>query len=73
MMTKWIRHVACLGVMRDAYEVLVRKIEGKRSLGISVYKWGDIIKRVGDGVDWIDLDPGMDRSVTQGWRASCQW
>jgi hypothetical protein len=59
--------------MRNAYEILVKKTEEKRSLRISVYKWVDIIKRDGDGVDWIDLGPGMDRSVTQGWRASCQW
>jgi len=69
---KWIRHVACVGVMRNAYEVLVRKTEEKRSLGIRVYNWGDIIKRDGDGAEWFDLGPGMDRSVTQGCRASCQ-
>jgi len=45
----------------------------KRSLGTSVYKWGNIIKRDGDGVDWIDLGPGRDRFVTQGWRAGCHW
>lgn len=38
-----------------------------------MYKWGDIIKRDGDDVDWIDLGPGMDQSVTQDLRASCQW
>lgn len=70
---KWIRHVACVEVMRSAYEVLVRKTEEETSLGISVYNWGDIIKKDRDCVDWIDLGPGMDRSVTQGWRASCQW
>jgi hypothetical protein len=26
---KWIMHVACVGVMRNAYEVLVRKTEEK--------------------------------------------
>jgi len=50
----------------------LKKTEEKKSLGISVYKWGDI-KRDGDGVNWIDLDPGMYQFVTQGWRASCQW
>lgn len=70
---KCIRHVPVVGVMRNGYEVLVTKTEEKRSLGISVYKWGDIIKRDGDGVDWIDLGPSMDQSVTQGWRAGCQW
>lgn len=62
---KWIRHVACVGVMRNAYEVLVRKTEEKESLGISVYKWGTIIKRDRDGMDWIDWGHGMDRSVTR--------
>lgn len=38
-----------------------------------MYKWGDIIKRVADGEDWVGLGPGMDRFVVQDWRASCQW
>ena len=50
-----------------------KKTEEKRSLGISVYKLVDIIKRDGDAVVWIDLGPGMDWFVTQGWRAGCQW
>jgi len=50
----------------------LEKTEEKKSIGISVYNWGDIIKRDRYGVDWIDLGPGVDRSVTQGWRASCQ-
>jgi hypothetical protein len=57
--------------MRNAYEGT--KTEERRSLGISVYKWGDTIKRDGDGKDWVGLGPGMDRSVAQGWRPSCQW
>jgi hypothetical protein len=48
---KWIRHVACVGVMRNAYEILVEKAGERKSLGTSVYKWGVIIKRDRDGVD----------------------
>jgi hypothetical protein len=32
-MTRWVGHVARVGEKRNAYSVLVRKSEGKRSLG----------------------------------------
>jgi hypothetical protein len=30
---RWAGYVACMGEMRNAYRILVRKPEGKRSLG----------------------------------------
>jgi hypothetical protein len=40
---RWVGHVACMGEMRNAYEILVGKPEGKRSLGRSniniILKW----------------------------------
>jgi hypothetical protein len=30
---KWAGHVACIGVMRNAYQILVEKSERKRQLG----------------------------------------
>jgi hypothetical protein len=30
---KWVKHVACIRRLRDACTVLVRKLEGKRTLG----------------------------------------
>jgi len=31
---EWVGRVACMGEMRNAYKILVRKLEGKRLLGI---------------------------------------
>jgi hypothetical protein len=33
MWMRWVGHVACLGIMRNAYKVLVGKPEGNISLG----------------------------------------
>jgi len=30
---RWARHIACVGEMRNAYNILVGKPEGKRPLG----------------------------------------
>jgi hypothetical protein len=41
---------------RNAYRLLVRKPEGKRSLERQRRKWVDNVKMdVRDGMDWIDL------------------
>jgi hypothetical protein len=58
-----------MGEKRDAYKVLVGKLERKRPLGRPRRRWVDNIKmdlrEVGwDGVDWIDLAQDRDR-----WRA----
>jgi hypothetical protein len=57
------------GEKRDAYRLLVGKLEGKRPLGRPRRKWMDNIKMdLGEigwgGVDWISL--GQDRNR---WRA----
>jgi hypothetical protein len=49
-----------MGVNRNAYRLLVGKLEGKRSLGRLRRRWRDNIKmdfgEVGDGdLDWICL------------------
>jgi hypothetical protein len=49
-----------MGEKRGVYRVLLRKREGKRSLGRTSRKWEDNIKRdpqeVGcGGMDWIEL------------------
>jgi hypothetical protein len=34
-------HVALMGVKRNAYRILVEKLEGKRQLGRSRHRWDD--------------------------------
>jgi hypothetical protein len=51
---------------RNAYRKLVRKPEGKRSLGKPKLRWVDNIKmdlrEIGwDGKDWIDLTQDWDQ------------
>jgi len=51
---------------RDVYRVLVRKPEGKRSLGRTRRRWEDNImmdfQEVGcGGMDWIDMAQDRDR------------
>jgi hypothetical protein len=41
---KWAGHVARIGEKRNAYGILVRKPEGKRSLGRPRRRWVDSIK-----------------------------
>jgi hypothetical protein len=43
-MMRWAGHVVRMGEMRNAYNILVVKPEGKRSLGISGRRWEDTIK-----------------------------
>jgi hypothetical protein len=62
-------HVALMGEKRNAYRILVAKLEGKRPLGRPRRMWVynikiDLRKTGWDGMDWIDLAQDMDR-----WRA----
>jgi hypothetical protein len=66
---RWVGHVARMGEQRNAYRLLVGKLEGKRPLGRPRRRWGDNIKmdlvEVGWGdVDWIGLAQDRNR-----WRA----
>jgi hypothetical protein len=66
---RWARHVARMGEVRDAYNILVGRLEGRRPLGRPRRRWEDNIKmdlrEIGfGGVDWIDLAQDRDR-----WRA----
>jgi hypothetical protein len=62
---RWAGHVARMGEKRNAYRILVGKLEGKRPLGRPRRKWVDNIKmdlrEIGwDGVNWIDLAQDRD-------------
>jgi hypothetical protein len=66
---RWAGHVARMGVVRGAYDILVGRSEGRRPLGRTRCKWEDNIKmdlwKIGFGdVDWIHWDQDRDR-----WRA----
>jgi hypothetical protein len=62
---RWAGHVVCMWDRRGVYRVMVRKLEGKGSLGRPRHRWEDIIKMdlqgVGWGMDWIDLAQDRDR------------
>jgi hypothetical protein len=66
---RWAEHVARMGEVRGAYNILVGKPEGRRPLGRPRRTWEDNIKMdlreigIGD-VDWIHLVQDRDR-----WRA----
>jgi len=48
-------HVACMGEMRNAYDIVVGKPEGKRSLGRPKCRWkGNIGKDLGE-IGWEDV------------------
>jgi hypothetical protein len=63
---RWAGHVARMGEVRGAYNILVGKPEGRRPLGRPWRRWEDNIKtylgeiRFGD-VDWIHLAQDRDK------------
>jgi hypothetical protein len=63
---RWVGHVAHMGEVRGAYNILVGRPEGRRPLGRHSRRWEDNIKmdlretRFGD-VDWIHLAQDRDR------------
>ncbi|KAJ4436711.1 hypothetical protein ANN_16843 [Periplaneta americana] len=66
---RWAGHVARMGESRNAYRVIVWRLEGKIPLGRPRRRWEDNIKmdlkEVGyDGRDWINLAQDRDQ-----WRA----
>jgi hypothetical protein len=66
---RWAGHVARMGEVRCAYNILVGRPEGRRPLGRPKRRWEDNIKMdlgeiVFGDVDWIHLAQDRDR-----WRA----
>jgi hypothetical protein len=65
---RWAGHVAHMGEVRGAYNILVGKPEGRRPMGRSRRSWEDNINILGEigfgDVDWIHLAQDRDK-----WRA----
>jgi hypothetical protein len=66
---RWAGHVARIVEQRNAYRILVGKLEGKGSLGRPRCRWVDNIEidlreRGWDSMDWIDMAQDRDQ-----WRA----
>jgi len=64
-MMRWAGHVAHMGEIRHAYNILIGKPEGKRPLGGPGCKWEDNIQmdltEIGcEGVDWRHLAQDRD-------------
>jgi hypothetical protein len=63
---RWAGHVACMGEVRAAYNILVGRPEGRRPLGRPRHRWEDNtvmeLREIGFGdVDWIHLAQDRDR------------
>jgi len=64
--TKLAGHVACIGEIRNAYKIFIRKTEGNRQLGGSSRRWEHNIRmdlrEIGwKCVDWIHLAQDKER------------
>jgi len=53
---KWVGHVARMGKMINAYNILVRRLEGKRQLGRPGRRWED-----NEAVNWMHLAQDSDQ------------
>jgi hypothetical protein len=62
---RWAEHVACVEEIRNSYNILVGKPEGKRPLGRPRCRWEDIrmdFREVGwEGVVWFYLAQDRDQ------------
>jgi len=66
---RWVGPVACMGEMRNVYNILVGKHERKRLLGRPRHRWVDnsrmdVREVEWEGVYWIHLVQGRDQWQT---------
>jgi hypothetical protein len=66
---RWAGRVARMGEKRNAYRLLVRKLEGKRPLGRPRHSWVDNFRMDLGEVGWSDVDwIGLSKDRSR-WRA----
>jgi hypothetical protein len=53
---RWVGHEACMGEIRHAYKILVRKPEGKRPFEKSRHRWDDTVEMELGEVVWEGVD-----------------
>jgi hypothetical protein len=62
---RWVGHVACIGKIRNAYNILVGKLEGKRPHRRPQQRWKDVninLMETGqEGVEWMHLPQDRDQ------------
>jgi hypothetical protein len=63
---RWVGHVACMGEIRNAYNILVGKPEGKKPHGRHRHKWEYNVRMglreiVWEGMDWMHLAQDRDQ------------
>jgi hypothetical protein len=52
---RWLRHVSCMGEIRNAFKGLVGNPEGKRPLGRYMHRWKDNIRMNHKEIGWEDV------------------
>jgi len=43
---RWVRHVACTGMLKNSYKILIGKPDGKMQFGRLRHRWEDNIENV---------------------------
>jgi hypothetical protein len=52
---RYVRHVACMGWIRNIYKILIGTPKGKTPLVRCRHRWENNINMKFEGVHWIDL------------------
>jgi len=53
---RWVGHTACMGEIRNAYNILVGRPEGQRPLGRPRHRLGDNIRMDLREIGWEGMD-----------------
>jgi hypothetical protein len=53
--TRWAKHVAPIGDIRNSYKIFVGKPKGKRILRGPGHRWEDLREIGWEGLDWMHL------------------